>query len=409
MSTIKVNKIENTATADGGVAIDTDGHVTIDGQQLPTAGPLSNRNMIINGKFNVAQRSTSENVAAGDNGYLTVDRWLFDTSGLDDWAGVVKQQAITDLPGFKTAFRVDTNTTAESTLDSNDRMLLYQEVEAQNVQHLMYGTSSAQTITLSFWVQASVTGDFALGLYNSDQNKILGSTYSIQAADTWEYKTVTFTGDPAGNINNDNGAGLRWQFTIAAGSDYNATDNTSWGIYSAPKLCFGHNQNGVVTNIDGYWQVTGCQMEIGTKSTPFEHRSYGDELAKCQRYYYEVCDPNYSSEGIGTGEFWDNSSSYVHVGFPTTMRALPTFSGFTAGNGPGYVITYGNNTVGYSNDSGSIVGLQRAGANGAMIYTTQFVTTSSGVGGSVVTFPQGYASWMEKRSSDLRINFNAEL
>ena len=322
MSTIKVNKIENTSTTNGGVSIDNDGHVTIDGQQLPTAGPLSNRNLIINGAFNVAQRSTSENVTAGDNGYLTVDRWLFDTSGLDDWAGVVKQQAITDLPGFKTAFRVDTNTTAESTLDSNDRMLLYQEVEAQNVQHLMYGTSSAQTITLSFWVKASVAGTFALGLYNSDQNKILGSTYTINSADTWEYKAVTFTGDPAGNINNDNGAGLRWQFTIAAGSTYNSTDNTSWGTYSAPKLCYGHVQNGVITNLDGYWQVTGCQMEVGTKSTPFEHRSYADELAKCQRYFQQFStNTMFPATSNGT-------SQVTHVGVPlaVTMRAAPTAS-----------------------------------------------------------------------------------
>jgi hypothetical protein len=323
MSTIKVNKIENTSTTDGGVSIDNDGHVTIDGQQLPTAGPLSNRNLIINGAFNVAQRSTSENVTAGDNGYLTVDRWLFDSSGLDDFAGTVEKEAITDLPGFTSAFKV-TTTTAEATLDSNDRMLLYQEIEAQNLQHLNYGTNAAQTITCSFWVKASVTGTFALGLYASDGNRILGSTYTINSADTWEHKTLTFVGDTAGTINNDNGAGLRWQFTIVAGSAYNSTDNTSWGGYSTGKLCYGHVQNGVVTNLNGYWQVTGCQMEVGSKATPFEHRSYGDEEIRCMRYYQKHTDP--PVRGVIGGSSDVNRGAFT---FPVTMRAAPLliFSG----------------------------------------------------------------------------------
>lgn len=287
MSKIKVNRLENTSTANGGIDIDTSGHVQVDGLQMPTAGPLSNRNLIINGAMNVAQRGTTQNIVGANTGYYTVDRWLFDTSGLEQFSGVVKQQAITDLPGFKTAFRVDTNTTAESAIDADDRMLLYQEIEAQNLQRLKYGTASAQTITCTFWVKASVTGTFGFQLYNSDQNRILGSTYSINAINTWELKTLTFAGDPAGNLNNDNGAGLRWQFTIAAGSNYTGTDNTSWGTYSSPKLCNGHAQNGVITNVGGYWQVTGCQLEVGSKATPFEHRSYGDELERCQRYYIE--------------------------------------------------------------------------------------------------------------------------
>jgi hypothetical protein len=342
MSTIKVNRIENTSTTDGGVSIDVDGHVTIDGQQLPTAGSLSNRNLIINGAMNVAQRSTSENVTGGDSGYKTVDRWLFDAAGLDQFSGVVKQQSITDLPGFKTACRIDTNTAAESAIDADDRMLLYQEIEAQNLQHLKYGTASAQTITLSFWVQSSVTGTFAIGIYNSDQNRVLGSTYTINSADTWEHKTVTFTGDPAGNLNNDNGAGLRWQFTIAAGSAYNSIDNTSWGAYSSGKLCYGHAQNGVVTNIDGYWQVTGCQLEVGSKSTPFEHESYGQTLAKCMRYYQFIASGG--NRTIGTGTYYTNTRAYITRVFPVAMRASPTIE---QGSGSAQYIVYttgGNNT-----------------------------------------------------------------
>ena len=398
MSTLKVTNIES--PSGGGISAKIN---DIGG------GQLSNRNLIINGAFNVAQRATSDSVTGGDSGYQTVDRWLFDASGLDQFSGVVKQQPITDLPGFKTAFRVDTNTTAETAIEADDRMLLYQEIEAQNLQHLNYGTNAAQTITCSFWVKASVTGTFALGLYASDGNRILGSTYTINSADTWEHKTLTFVGDTAGTINNDNGAGLRWQFTIAAGSDYNSTDNTSWGGYSAGKLCYGHVQNGVVTNLDGYWQVTGCQMEVGNLATSFEHRSYGDELVRCQRYYYEVCNPDIAREALGSGTVWTAAAIYFTVNFPTTMRAYPSFTGFTAGNGPGYLISFAGGTAAYSNDSDSILSVQRLGVNGSALYTTYFVDSNTGVGGSVVTLTPGHGAWVEKFNANLRVNFNAEL
>jgi hypothetical protein len=407
MSTIKVNKIENTSTTNGGVSIDVDGHVTIDGQQMPTAGPLSNRNLIINGAMRVAQRGTT----SPSGGYQTVDR--MDTQlTLGTVAQSQETLATSDLPftqdGLTHFLRV-TNTTG-STAAGAFRSPSTQ-LEAQDVHYSGWNYKSASSyVTLSFWVRASVSQEFYASLVSFDgtaQNYVFSFT---PAANTWTKITKTIPGNANLQFDADTGAGLKVSIAAFWGTNWTAPSVTtdSWQTFTSSTRFPDFATTWASTN-GATFDVTGIQLEVGSKSTPFEHRSYGDELARCQRYYYEVCDPNYNSEGIGSGEMWETNAAYISVSFPTTMRALPSFSGFGAGTGPGYIIVYASNSVGYSNDSNSILALQRAGVNGAMIYTSNFVDTSSGVGGSIQTFTQGYAVWMEKRNSSLRINFNAEL
>ena len=249
------------------------------------AGP---NNLIINGAMEVAQRGTTANVSTDINLYNTVDRWRFSRTSLEEHSGVVKQQPITDLPGFSSAWRIDTNTTAEVAIESGDRALFYQEIEAKNCQGLAFGTSSAKNLTCSFWVKSSVPGTYAFALYVTDSVRIIGTTYTIDAADTWEYKTLTFPGDTAGGINNDIGEGVRVQFTIAAGSNYLGSDNTTWSSYVNNKLCDGHAQNGVLTTLNAYWQVTGCQLTATDTAVAFQHEDYATTLQKCQRYFHSV-------------------------------------------------------------------------------------------------------------------------
>ena len=186
MSTLRVNKLENTNTSNGGISIDTSGHVSIDGQQLPSAGQLSNRNLIINGAMQVAQRSTSE-TSVTTSGYKTVDRWNYNR----DLTGTLSFSQDTDAPpGFSKSFKIDVDATATPGADDQER--IEQKIENQNVQHLQYGTSGAQQVTVSFWVKTNKPGDWSVGMYMDSVGDNISQGYTVNSSGEWEYKTVTF-------------------------------------------------------------------------------------------------------------------------------------------------------------------------------------------------------------------------
>ena len=165
-----------------------------------------NRNLIINGAMNVSQRGTSHAFAHdGTANAYTLDRFFFETNAMDELDVTVTQDSsVPSGQGFSNSMKVDI-TTAESTLASDEFVRILQKIEAQNLQVLNYGTSDAKTTTLSFWVKSNLTGAFAVSMYEADGNRIIGSTYTISSADTWEKKTITFIGDTGGTINDDSG------------------------------------------------------------------------------------------------------------------------------------------------------------------------------------------------------------
>ena len=321
MSTLRVNTLQNTSTTDGGISIDTSGHVTIDGQVLPSAGPLSNRNLIINGAMQVAQRG-AQVTSVTNGGYHTCDRYAFDIATLGTWT-IDKS---TDSPdGFSNSLKA-TCTTADASPAAGDIMLLYQRIEAQNLQGLAYGSSSAKQLTLSFWVKSNKTGSASVGLLQLDNSlKQYSNTYSISSADTWEYKTISIPADTAGVINNDNGAGLQVGWWLNSGSTYmGGSTQTTWGTLN------NANRNSSNLGVGGatsdYFQITGVQLEVGSVATPFEHRSYGDELARCQRYYWnlllERAETNFY---IGNATQFSSTSCLMVLHPPVTMRTAPSF------------------------------------------------------------------------------------
>ena len=282
MSTIKVNKIENTATGDGGIAIDASGHVQIDGQQLPTAGALSNRNLIINGAMQVAQRGTQVTGLTG-NGYQTCDRVLVVLGGLGTWT--VDQD--TNAPNeFSNSFKM-TCTTADASPAAGDNLIIVHHIEAQNLQSLGFGTADAKATTLSFWVRSNKTGNASVDIRQPDNsNRHVSFQYSISSANTWEYKTISIPADTSGVINNDNGSGLRLDWWLNSGSTYSSGSHQA--TWTANVDADRNPSNlGVGGATSDYWQITGVQLEVGAKSTEFEHRSFNDELQRCLRYYEE--------------------------------------------------------------------------------------------------------------------------
>lgn len=315
MSTIKVNKIEATATANGGIAIDSSGHVQVDGNQLPTAGPLSNRNLFINGSMQVAQRGTSKTGLTGTS-IPTCDRmnWVLNTAGT--WT--VSQES--DGPkGFTKSFKA-LCTTADASPAAGDYAILQYKVEAQDVQHLNYGTSDALQMTVSFWVKSNKTGNASFAILQTDNSyRQMGNSYTINAANTWEYKTISIPADTSGVINDDNGEGFLIEWWSNSGSTFTGgSHSTTWEANTDADR--NASNIGVGQAVNDYWQITGIQLEVGEKATPFEHRSYGDELARCQRYFYA-----YELLGVtlvGGNTALCNGSVY----FPVEMRAAPTLT-----------------------------------------------------------------------------------
>ena len=314
MSTIKVNKIENTATADGGIAIDSSGHVQVDGQQLPTTGPLSNRNLIINGAMQVAQRSTSETGQTTLDGYVALDRHRIQLSS----SGTFTISQSTEAPGgFANSLKFDC-TTADS---SPNYVVFFQLLEGQDLQQVQKGTSSAQKLTASFYVRSSKTGTYQVNIRDLDNNRLVGASYTIGSADTWELKTVTFPADTTGAFGNDANASLQLEWWLAAGSDYTGgAVPTAWEARVNTDRAAALNVAIGASTADDFY-ITGIQLEVGEKATPFEHRSYGDELAKCQRYFLRLGPGN-----LFGGRMNGSGNTDLHYMFPVTPRTTPSGS-----------------------------------------------------------------------------------
>ena len=329
------------------------------------SGALSNRNIVINGAMQVAQRGTSASVDTGF-GMLTVDRTYFTNSGLDETA--ITQAQVADAPsnsGFTYSYKA-TVTTPETTLDGSEWGILNHRVEAQNVTHLDYGSSGAKSTTLSFWVKSSVTGTYAILVYVEDSStpRSIVVNYTISAANTWEYKALSIAGDTGGTgINNDNGTGLDIYWTLSAGPDRKGgTTPTVWGDYAQNRGAEGQTADIVSTN-GATWQITGVQLEVGTEATPFEHRSIGDEVLRCQRYYNEQY---YRFEGV----FGASGNGAPHeVSLPVAMRAAPTLSSGTNTKG-GDVSSLNSltNFTGSSLASSVVVNLNFSGTGNGYIF-----------------------------------------
>jgi|TARA_R100000479_G_scaffold133500_1_gene70890 hypothetical protein len=288
---------------------------------------LSNRNLIINGAMNVAQRATSKTGAFAGGSYETVDRFHFQAVSRDQW--IFTEEQSSDAPaGFSNSYKF-TTTTAETSIEAGDVMWFEQIMEGQNLQHLQNGSSGAVSLTLSFYVKSSQTGTFGVNLYKGDNtNRIINATYTIDSASTWEKKTITFPGDTSGGgIVDDNTEGLRVVWNLASGSDFDSVNSTSWADYSTTNWAGGHAQDGVVTTLNATWQITGVQLEVGEQATPFEHRSYADELRRCQRYFQRISGG--SDAFTMSGKCQGTTSVDVTLAMPTNLRASPTMNSLT--------------------------------------------------------------------------------
>ena len=299
-------------------------NATVTGDFVPSE-PVMFRNKVINGGMKISQRLTTYNFAHdGTLDAYTLDRFIVRSGGLDNYDAQVTQYSMSaaerNTTGHSKAFKLATGN-IQNTIANNTQLRLEYRAEAQDLQDLQYGTASAKTVTLSFWVKSSVTGTYAVNSHKQDATaRQINKTYTINTADTWEKKIISIVGDTdsTGSINDDNGEGLRIIWVLATGSAYNSSSSATWTDYASGNFLGGHVQNGVLTTNDANWYITGVQLEIGSSATPFEHRPIGMELSLCQRYAHKM-------GAVGLAKMRELDRARVgHYTFPFEMRATPT-------------------------------------------------------------------------------------
>jgi hypothetical protein len=304
--------------------------------EVSTNGQVSGRrNIVINGAMQVAQRATSAS-SVTSSGYPTVDRMALGMENLG--AYTVAQETLTSgnayNAGFKKAFRVDC-TTADASPASDDNLFFQYVLEGQDMNGFKKGTSEAEKFTLQFWVKSNKTGTGQVVLFD-DNSRAVGKTYTISSANTWEHKVLTFPADTSGAIDNDNTKGFEIEWALDAGSTFQGgTLPATWG--SSNNNFRSINDFAIGDNTNNDWAITGIQLEAGSVATPFEHRSFGEELALCQRYYQKVAGGSGAAyKRFGRGHNVSTTLNEVNVYLSTEMRLFPSLE--TTGTAANYAI-----------------------------------------------------------------------
>ena len=329
-----------TPVANGGTAATTLAAAGLG--KRPNATPL-----IINGDMQVAQRSTSQ-TGKTSAGYYTCDRMHSNIDSIGTYT--IIQESLSSgnayINGFTKAWRIDT-TTADASPASGDNFSFIYSFEGQDLQLFKKGTANAEKFTLAFWVKSNKTGTGNVNLFDTDNTRLIGGTYTISSADTWEHKVVNFAADTTGVFTNDNGQSLKIEWFLDSGTNFSSgTTDTTWGA----KDDTDRNASGtlqIARNTANDWAITGIQLEVGEFSSttlpPFQFEDFGDNLARCQRYFQKI---------QATVVFANHTGGTLALGATNIhpMRANPTAS--TSGT-----ITVNDNGVENFNQSSSDISL----------------------------------------------------
>ena len=303
--TLATNSVDSAELVDG--AVDDSHMASIKGR----------KNLIINGAMRVAQRATSSAGLGDGGGYFTLDRYRFSSS--TSGRLTQSQASVTDLPAFANAMKLDC-TTADTSIGASEECSLEYRLEGQDLQQLKKGTSSAEKVTVSFYMKTNKAFTFMCELDDTDNNRV--NTQQFTTSTSWTRHTLTFVGDTTGTLDDDNARSMRLNIWIHAGSNFTG------GTYSANTWQSRQSSDNMrAVGISSFYddtaneiQFTGLQMEVGDTATDFEHRSYGEELALCSRYYQQPIIDGFASTGWRAGTNW----IYFFIPYVVPMRTQPT-------------------------------------------------------------------------------------
>ena len=381
MSEIKVNSIKGVGASTAAITVNnTDGTCTAN-----VTNNLSNRRINVNGAMQVAQRGTVTGITSST--YAGPDRFRFGVGSHGTFT-VSQDSSAPTGSGFANSLKLAC-TTADTSVAASTIVYFQHKLEGQDCQRLKKGTSSAEPLAVQFWVKSNKTGTYAFQCSDNDNSRAFTTTYTISSADTWEKKEIVIPADTTGVLDDNNLVSLTFNFWLAVGTNYTSgSASTTWYSYTDANAAKGHAVN-IADSTSNTWYMTGLQMETGSVHTDFEHRSFGQELALCQRYYYLHVEGD--QENIGVGAYYNSSLCAFSVEFPVAMRAAPSLDYVS---GAGYYQVYRNN----ASDTFSAMTMPRSNTNAAAIDTTSGTSGTEGVAGILGTANAG-----------AYIAFNAEL
>ena len=285
------------------------------GEVLTNSQIGGRRNIIINGAMQVAQRGTSVTGISGD-GYQALDRYLV---SMGNTAGRFTMAQVADVhDGFANAMKL-TCTTADTSIASNERLIIKTSFEGQDLQQIKKGTSDAEKLTLSFYVKGNASATYTCELADDDNTRYVAQEFPVTT--NWVRIVKTFVADTTGAFDDDNAKSMSVNFWLHAGSDFTGGTFSSNTVHTTSNQRVGDNQTSFFDSTDRTFFITGIQLEVGSQATPFEHRSFGEELALCQRYFCQFTDP---SSMIGHGSYQRSDFADVNVQFPVPMRSAPS-------------------------------------------------------------------------------------
>ena len=329
------------------------------------------RNRIINGAMVIDQRNAGASVTPADQQY-TLDRWVYIA---DQASKCTIEQTISGVSapaGFSNYLGV--TSTAATTITTSQVFGVVQRIEGYNMADFAWGTASAATVTLSFWVRSSLTGTFGGALRNNDGNYNYPFSYTISSANTWEQKSVTITGATSGTWLTTNGRAMQVVFGLGAG----ATVSGTAGAWSASNFWSATGATQVLATNGATFYITGVQLEAGTTASPFEYRSYGTELSLCQRYYFKLsATVAFSDLAVGYSPSTTGSNGLTY--FPVSMRTSPTALE-QSGTAANYAVLHSSGGVATRTACSSVPTFQTATVNCARTFFTVASGLTSGQG-----------------------------
>ena len=336
MSTVKATNFQNASSATANMVTDASGNVSFGGTAAMSSSFLRNR--IINGDMRVDQRNAGTEVNPAVSSTYYLDRWEAISAAASKFKIGQNAGGVTPPTGYTNYLGL--TSLSAYTIGAGEVFAVRQLIEGLNISDFAWGTASAATVTLSFWVRSSLTGTFGGSLKNSVSDRSYPYTYTISVANTWQQKTVTIAGDTSGTWLTTNGIGINLFFSIGSGATFSGTA----GAWASANYTSATGATSVVGTNGATFYITGVQLEVGTVATPFERQIYNAQLAQCQRYYYRITSAG-ASRAIGNGYVNSTTIADFTAPFPVTMRDEPsaleqtgTASNYTVVAGAGNVV-----------------------------------------------------------------------
>jgi len=373
MSTLKAQNLQNPSAGSPAIVLASDGTATAQLSSV-NGGPLAGaRNRIINGDMRIDQRGGTITSPSGSVAY-GIDRWRI--VRFNDTTGTFTLQQSATAPAGHTKSGLITITVAQTSVPSTGLYRFDHSVEGLNTADLGWGAAGAQSITIGFWVRSSVTGTYGARVCNSAETRSYVFQYTINTANTFEYKSITIPGDTTGTWLTDTGIGIGLNFDLGSGSSFEGTANA----WNASNVCRASSNVRLISTSGATFYITGVQLEPGTVATPFERRSYGQEVQLCQRYFQQL--------GGGMVGFEEGNTTHSYgVRFNQPMRAAPTFALISSSFAYRYINA---SSVGDRTITVSINGATTISTQGAWLYFDDVTTGSVQGRGAIERYGSNY-------------------